>query len=129
MTFLHRNSTCAKGHFFQMTMISIPSWLTVITAEASPFALSFRLLLYIQPGAKKTECVGTFDGRLKVKIHAPPEDGKANAELLAFIAKKLDMSKKNLLFISGEKSRIKVVQVDCNYSLVEVLERLGMQSI
>ena len=47
--------------------------------------------------------------RLKIKIAAPAEDGKANEELRSFLAKTLDCAKKDVQLISGEKARIKTL--------------------
>ena len=67
------------------------------------------------PGASKTEIAGVKDNRLRIRIVAAPEDGKANAELLAFLSKALGCPKRDLRLISGEKSRLKVVAlpVEC----------------
>lgn len=61
------------------------------------------------PGSSKTELVGLADNRLRIKIAAAPEDGKANAELIAFLAKKTGSSKSRIELISGEKSRLKTL--------------------
>ena len=49
--------------------------------------------------------------RLKIKLAAPPVDGKANQELVKFLSKKLKVSRSRLNLISGEKARLKSVQV------------------
>ncbi|MDR2343090.1 MAG: DUF167 domain-containing protein [Spirochaetaceae bacterium] len=61
------------------------------------------------PGASKTEFAGVHDGRLRVRIAAAPEDGRANACLTAFLAKTLGCSKRELVIKSGERSRLKTV--------------------
>ncbi|MDR1238805.1 MAG: DUF167 domain-containing protein [Treponema sp.] len=61
------------------------------------------------PGASRTELAGFRDGRLRVRIAAAPEDGKANRELTAFFAKLLDCPKKELVLERGEKSRQKTL--------------------
>lgn len=55
-------------------------WLTLSGSTA-------RLALHIQPGAKKTSVAGPHGDALKIRLAAPPVDGKANAELLGFLAK------------------------------------------
>jgi uncharacterized protein (TIGR00251 family) len=61
------------------------------------------------PGASKTEFAGVHEGRLRVRIAAAPEDGRANGTLVAFLAKTLGCSKKEIVIKSGEKSRLKTV--------------------
>jgi uncharacterized protein YggU (UPF0235/DUF167 family) len=48
---------------------------------------------------------------LKARVRAVPEDGKANAALLALLAKELDIAKSMLALVSGETSRLKTVAV------------------
>ncbi|BBN89141.1 DUF167 domain-containing protein [Azospira sp. APE16] len=69
------------------------------------------LTLHIQPGAKKTEVCGLHGDALKIRLAAPPVDGKANAALLAFVADRLDLPKSAVSLKSGQTSRRKVVEV------------------
>ncbi len=69
------------------------------------------LTLHIQPGAKKTEIAGTYGDALKIRLLAPPVDGKANAALLDFLAKRLGLAKSQISLISGQTSRRKVVEI------------------
>ncbi|AFL94302.1 hypothetical protein CL1_0087 [Thermococcus cleftensis] len=64
------------------------------------------LLVYVQPKAKRNEIEGVdkWRGRLKVKIKAPPVEGKANKELVKFLSKVLGTEVK---IIRGEASREK----------------------
>jgi uncharacterized protein (TIGR00251 family) len=61
------------------------------------------------PGASRTELAGIKDGRLRVRIAAAPEDGRANRELIAFFAKLLGCPKGDLSLERGEKSRQKTL--------------------
>ena len=70
------------------------------------------LTLHIQPGAKKTEVAGEHGDALKIRLAAPPVDGKANAALLAFIAERLGVAKSAVTLKSGQTSRRKVVEVE-----------------
>ena len=70
------------------------------------------LTLHIQPGAKKTAVAGRHGDALKIRLAAPPVDGKANAALLEFIADALGLPKAAVNLKSGHTSRRKVVEVD-----------------
>jgi len=69
------------------------------------------LRLHIQPGAKKTEVVGLHGEALKIRLAAPPVDGKANACLLAFLADRFGVAKSAVSLLSGDSSRAKRVHV------------------
>jgi uncharacterized protein (TIGR00251 family) len=69
------------------------------------------------PGASKTEFAGVQEQRLRVRIAAAPEDGKANAELIAFIAKSLGCPKKEVRILRGQKSRVKTIAVPLTYQV------------
>ena len=82
------------------------------------------LTLHIQPGAKKTEVVGLHGEALKIRLAAPPVDGKANAALLAFVAERLGVRKSDVELVSGETSRAKRVRV-CGVDAVKVRQLCG----
>ncbi len=69
------------------------------------------LTLHVQPGAKHTEVVGLYGAALKIKLAAPPVEGKANAALLRYIAEIFDVPLRNVELKQGEQSRHKVVAI------------------
>lgn len=69
------------------------------------------LALHIQPGAKRTEIAGLHGEALKIRLAAPPVDGKANAALIAFLADRLDLPKAAVTLESGASSRQKRVRI------------------
>jgi uncharacterized protein (TIGR00251 family) len=69
------------------------------------------LSLHIQPGAKRTETAGLHGDALKIRLAAPPVDGKANDALIAFLAKTLGVPKARVELVSGQTSRAKRVRV------------------
>jgi uncharacterized protein len=71
----------------------------------------FTLTLHIQPGAKKTEFAGLHGDALKIRLAAPPVDGKANDALIKFIAETLRLPKSAVNLKSGQSSRRKVLEV------------------
>ncbi len=69
------------------------------------------LTLHIQPGAKKTEFAGLHGDALKIRLAAPPVDGKANEALIKFVAEVLGLPKSAVSLKSGQTSRRKVLEV------------------
>lgn len=69
------------------------------------------LTLHVQPGTKKTEVAGLHGEALKIRLAAPPVDGKANECLLGFLAKRLGVPKSHVALLSGGTSRSKRVRV------------------
>ena len=69
------------------------------------------LTLHIQPGAKKTEFAGLHGDALKIRLAAPPVDGKANDALIKFVAETLKLPKSAVNLKSGQTSRRKVLEV------------------
>ena len=65
----------------------------------------------MQPGAGRSEIVGEHGDSLKVRVAAPANEGKANAELVRFLAKTLGVSRSSVELISGEHNRDKAVAV------------------
>lgn len=63
--------------------------------------------LHIQPGAKKTEVAGEHGEALKIRLAAPPVDGKANAALIEFLSDLFDIPKARVTLVSGQTSRAK----------------------
>jgi len=78
------------------------------------------------PGASKTELSGVKDARLRIRLAAAPEDGKANAELLNFLSKTLDCPKRDLRLLSGEKSRLKTIALplERKAQLEQIIEKI-----
>jgi uncharacterized protein (TIGR00251 family) len=70
------------------------------------------LTLYVQPGAKRTEVAGTHGAALKIRLAAPPVDGKANAELVRFLADAFGVPLRQVTIVRGETSREKVVRIE-----------------
>ena len=62
---------------------------------------------------------------LKVKLKAPPVDGKANAALIAFVARCLGVGRRQVEIVSGQTSRIKTVRVE-GLAPGDVVELLGV---
>ena len=70
------------------------------------------LNLHVQPGAKRSELVGLHGEALKIRLAAPPIEGKANTALITFLADLLGVPKAAISLEAGASSRRKRVRVD-----------------
>ncbi|MCR4256787.1 MAG: DUF167 domain-containing protein [Candidatus Uhrbacteria bacterium] len=70
------------------------------------------LAVRVVPNASKTEIIGWMaDGCLKIKVAAPPVDGKANQELISFLSKMLRVPKSEIEITNGLTSKKKTVRL------------------
>jgi uncharacterized protein (TIGR00251 family) len=69
------------------------------------------LEIRLQPRGGRDQVMGERDGAVLIRISAPPVDGKANAALIAFVAKTVGVPKGSVVIIRGETSRTKVIRV------------------
>jgi uncharacterized protein (TIGR00251 family) len=69
------------------------------------------LILHVQPGAKQTTVAGVHGDALKIRLAAPPIEGRANEALLRFIADTFKVPLRNVTLKQGEQSRHKRVEV------------------
>jgi uncharacterized protein (TIGR00251 family) len=81
------------------------------------------LAVHVQPGAKRTEIVGEHGDALKIRLAAPPVDGKANDALLAFLAETLGLARRDVSLRAGQSSRRKLIEIGLPPG--QVLPRLG----
>lgn len=83
-------------------------------AESGCFSWQGETLLlsvYIQPRASRDEIVGLHDNELKIRITAPPVDGKANTHLIKFLAKSFKVSRSQIQLLAGESGRHKKLAI------------------
>lgn len=83
------------------------------------------LKLYVQPGSKKNEVIGLFEGSLKIKLATQPIEGQANVALIKYLSQLLKIPKSKIILKKGEKSRHKIVDVHSNdINLIRLLEQI-----
>ena len=70
------------------------------------------LELHVQPGAKRTEVTGMHGERIKIRLAAPPTEGRANAALIEFLAEAFGVARRDVTILSGMKSRDKRVLIE-----------------
>ena len=69
------------------------------------------LRVHVQPRGSQNEIIGIMGEALKIKLCAPPADGKANKALLSFLASFFALPKNALILKSGQQSRMKSVML------------------
>lgn len=80
------------------------------------------LLCHLQPGARHSEFTGMHGDRVKIRLNAPPVDGKANALLITFLSKAFGVAKNAIHIESGELSRQKRVRISTPKQLPDLPE-------
>jgi uncharacterized protein len=85
---------------------------------------SCTLELKTIPNAPRDEIAGWLGDALKVKVHAPALEGRANDALLEFLAEKLGVHRRAVTLVRGDKSRHKVIRL-AGLTLPEAKARLA----
>lgn len=78
--------------------------------------------VHLQPKASNDMFAGLHGERLKIRLTAPPVDGKANAHLLAFLATAFGVAKSQVSLESGQQSRQKRVRIQAPVTLPAELD-------
>lgn len=73
--------------------------------------ISTTLKLKVVPCASRTEIVGWLGDKLKVRVSAPPEKGKANAAVEAVVAQALNLPTSSVRIIAGISSSQKIIEI------------------
>lgn len=82
-----------------------------LRAALAETAEGVRIRLRVQPRARRTEVAGLHGEAVKLRIQAPPVDGKANEEVVRFLAQRLGVPRSQLELVAGLSGRSKVVLV------------------
>ncbi len=67
------------------------------------------ITIKVVPGSRQTEFAGRYGQMYKIKVAAPPEKGKANKMLIAYLAERLNIKKNSIQIKSGQTNPVKVV--------------------
>jgi uncharacterized protein (TIGR00251 family) len=70
-----------------------------------------RIQVKVIPNASKSEVMGNHEMGWKIKVQAPPEDGKANKAVIQLLAKHFQVPKNHIKIITGERSHQKVIEI------------------
>jgi uncharacterized protein (TIGR00251 family) len=70
-----------------------------------------RFHLKVIPHASRSEVIAEVNGDLKIKVQAPPEDGRANKAAIQLLAKHFNVPQNRIKIVAGEKSHQKIIEV------------------
>ncbi len=78
-----------------------------------------KLRIKVKPGSKTNEIIREADGLLKVKIKAPPVEGKANKYLIEYLSEILKMPKSKIILLKGETNSFKTIEIEAEVAYIE----------
>jgi uncharacterized protein (TIGR00251 family) len=88
-----------------------------------PPAAAARLAVRVVPGARRSSFAGRHGDGWRVRVTAPPEDGRANAAVVELIASALGVERRRVTIVRGHTARDKVIEID-GLAADEAAERL-----
>ncbi len=90
------------------------------------------LKIKAQPNASKSEFAGFYgEDAIKIRLAAPAVEGAANKELIKFLSKQFKLSKSEIVFKSGQTSKIKLLELVKNKKVEQFIKELedGRESL
>lgn len=94
------------------------------TLQQEQFVLKIR----VQSGAKKTEVIGVYGGFLKIRVNAPPIEGRANDALIRWLSKLFDVPRRSIAIKQGLQSNNKTVLIEhCKMDVDTLLLKLNIK--
>ena len=85
-----------------------------------------RVAVRVSPGGSRSRWMGRMaDGRLKLRVGAPPEDGRANRELVRFVAESLGVPQRAVRLVAGASARDKVLECDADPERIRQLTQIA----
>lgn len=98
-----------------------------LTSWITPQTGGCLLTIKVVPRASKTEIAGVDPAWLRVRLQAPPVEGRANAALVAFLAETLALPKQAVAVVTGDRGRVKRVRLS-GLDAATIRSRLGIPS-
>ena len=79
--------------------------------------------VHVQPRSSRNQVVGLHGDALKLKLTAPPVEGKANEACIGVLSEALGVPKSSLEIVSGQSSRLKQILLTCSSSRAPLLRQ------
>lgn len=83
----------------------------------------------VVPSSGKNKWALDKSGKIKCYLKSPPEDGKANKELISILSKLLNIPQLNIFIVKGLTSRNKTIKISKEISREEFLKLVGLQEL
>jgi len=81
--------------------------MSAVTANADGCTVTFKVI----PRASKSEFIGREEAWIKIRLQAPPVDGKANEALIKFLSDHFKIPRRDITVVSGQTSRLKIIRL------------------
>jgi len=94
-----------------------------MTSAVQADGVGVKITVHVVPRASRTALAGLHDDALRIRLAAPPVDGKANRTLIEFVAKTLKVPRSQVQLLAGDTSRRKYLHVT-GLTVAEALQRL-----
>lgn len=88
-----------------------------------------QIAILAKPNAKKTALVSITDEALHISLHAKPQNGEANKELIAFLSKLFKTPKTHIILLKGEGGRLKKLSLPLTKSTLKCIEHINDNAI
>jgi len=82
----------------------------------------------VVPGASRTRLLGEWEGRARIAVAAAAEKGKANAALIAYLAKLLGVRKRDVTVVAGHASPLKTIGIESRRTGIDAV-RASLQLV
>lgn len=102
------------------------TWGTIKKLNKKVFVMSVMLTIKVVPQSGRQEFAVDKSGQLKCYLKSAPEKGRANAELIKYIAVLLKIPQDSVLLVAGHTARTKKIMIQGSFANDDVLKRLGI---
>ncbi len=89
--------------------------------------MTIRLEMKVIPQSGQQKIILDKNGQVKCYIKSAPKKGKANREIITFLAKKMHVSKQKVAIVTGVTSRKKIVHIETDKDKRQIMDLLGLQ--
>lgn len=89
--------------------------------------MALTVEIKVSPSSGRQQCTLDKSGKLKCYLKSPPEDGKANLELVKFLAKSIGIAQSQITIMAGHTHRNKLLKIEAPLTFEQLLMHLGIE--